>query len=280
LGMQQTPLPASTPSSATLGQFRPTDRIDDPILIAGVQGNFYGAALPAAQIEALIAAHVPKKEISEIADVYGTKWWDYRRLTPGHSFYLFTHHYYRSSRLAAKRMVSERPRDSFNGADKKKAMSIFGPALVQMEVADVWERDKAHITGLWKAMLVADALGMPYDQFCRLSCRVAIDRLWKRLPRPSQLYSDKLAAFVLDEWEELQEARLLTASHPLYLTENYAGLQVQDDYRLWLIDQIKKQDAPVVPLMTAVYARPQLPEAMALQVFPTQAVTRARLMHT
>lgn len=242
-----------------------------------MQGNFFGAALPAAQIEGLIAAHVPKIEIREVADVYNSKWWDYRRLTPGHSFYLFAHHYYRASQTAAKRMVKERPHDGFS-KDKKKSLSWVGPALVQMQVSDVWERDKAHITGLFKAMLVADALGIPYDQFCRLGCRVAIDRLWKRLPRPSQLYSDKLAAYVLDEWENLQEQRLFSATHPLYAAENYAGLKVQDDYRDYLVSAIKKLDSPVVPLMEVVYQRPQLPEDFAEQHFPAQALKRARLL--
>jgi hypothetical protein len=257
--------------------FQATDRIDDPILIAGVQGAFYGSSLPAAQIEGLIAAHVPRKEIRDVADVYDTKWWDYKRLTPGHSFYLFTHHYYRATKTAARRMVSERPNQAF-ATDRKKAMAIFGPALVQMEVSDVWERDKAHITGLFKAMLVADALGMPYDHFCRLSCRVAIERLWKRLPRPSQLYSDKLAAFVLDEWEELQGERLFLAKHPLYDVENYAALQVQDDYRLYLLDRIAKQPNPVMGLAETVYQKPQLPADMASQVFPLATLNRARLL--
>lgn len=264
-----------------LGVFSVNDRTDDAVITIGVQGAFFGSALPAAQIEALIAAHVPKKEIREVADVYGSKWWDYRRLSPGHSFYLFAHHYYRAVRTAAKRMVSERPADGHLKANSGgHRIGIHGSALAQMNVSDLWDRDKAHITGLWKAMLVADALGMPYDQFCRLACRVAIDRLWKRLPRPSQLYSDKLAAYVLDEWEELQKQRFITATHPLYAVENYAGLQVQDDYRAWLIEQVKKQDSPIVPLMSAVYERPQLPEDVALQHFPAQAVKRARLLHS
>lgn len=260
-----------------LGRISATDRVDDPVLVTGVQGNFYGAALPAAQIEALIAAHVPKKEIREVAEVYGSKWWDYRRLAPGHSFYLFAHHYYRASQTAARRVVSERPHEVYS-KDKRKSLSWVGPALVQMQVSDVWERDKAHITGLWKAMLVADALGIPYDHFCRLSCRVAIDRLWKRLPRPSQLYSDKLAAYVLDEWEGLQTQRSFFATHPIYSIENYAGTDLQDGYREYLVEAINKLDCPVTALMEIVYQRPQLPEAVASQHFSDQALKRARLL--
>lgn len=258
--------------------FSVTVPTDDPITTIGVQGAFHGANLPAARIEALIAAHVPRKEIADVADVYGSRWWDYRRLAPGHSFYLFAHCYYRGTKIAARKFVAEKARGNTPG-DKQKRLAFAGPALVQTEVEDVWEKDKAHITGLWKAMLVADALGIPYPEFVRISCRVALERLWKRLPRPSQLYSDKLGAYVLDEWEELKKQRLFTATHPIYSVENYAALEVQDNYREWLIEQIKAQEqGAIVPLMTSVYARPQLPEALAAQHFPANAMNRARLL--
>lgn len=263
----------------SFSSFSTTDPVDDSILIAGVQGTFFGAALPAAQIEALIAAHVPRKHIVDVADVYLTRWWDYRRLAPGHAFYLFAHHYYKGSRLAARKFVAERPHDP-GDPNRKKAFAIVGPALVQMEVSDIWDRDQGHIVGLWNAMLVADAYGIPYPEFARLACRIALERMWKRIPRPNQLYSETLAAYVVDEWEQLCKERLYSAAHPLYAEENYAGLQVQDDYREWLIKCIKAHHAPLNSLMQAIYVNRQLPEALALQHFPQQIVTRARLLAT
>jgi hypothetical protein len=251
--------------------------IDDGVLIAAVQGAFFGGNLPAAQIEGLIAAHVPRKEISEVSQVYGTKWWDYRRLAPGHSFYLFGHHYYRATKAAARRILADQKSRSRDG---RAGTGMLGVALTEMTCEGLWERDKGHITGLWKAMLVADAIGIPYPDFCRLACRIAIDRLWKRLPRPSQLYSEKLGGFVLDEWETLQNERLFLASHPMYAEENYAGLDVQDAYRTWLIGHLGKQPDPVMGLMEVVYVRKQLPEALAAQHFPPMALKRARLLAT
>jgi hypothetical protein len=250
--------------------------IDDGVLIAAVQGAFFGSSLPAAQIEGLIAAHVPRKHITDVSAVYETKWWDYRRLSPGHSFYLFAHSYYRATKVAARKVIAEERR--FKGKAGSRAGGLYGGGLLELNVEGVWEREQAHITGLWKAMLVADAIGIPYPEFCRLSCRIAIERLWKRLPLPSQLYSDQLGAYVLDEWENLLKERLYMPKHPMYAEENYAGLEVQDAYRAWLVEQLKKQSDPVMGLMDAVFIRKQLPHAVAAQHFPAPVLNRARLL--
>lgn len=260
-----------------LGVFSPEQHIDDPILVTGVQGAFFGSALPPAQIEALIAAHVPRAHIKDVAEVYGTKWWDYRRLAPGHSFYLFAHHYYRVSKFVARKFTSEKPLAKFD-KDGRKSASIVGASLVQMEVSDIWSRDRGHITGIWNAMLIADAFGIPYPEFVRLACQIALDRSWKRLPLPAQLYAESLAPYVIDEWEKMKDERLFSASHPMYAIDNYAGLSVQDEYREWVIDRIKAQSSQLNAVMTAVYVNRHIPESMALQHFPSQLVTRARLL--
>lgn len=250
--------------------------------IISVHGGFFGAAAPAAQIEAMIAAHIPRKHIVEVADVYGSKWWDYRRLAPGHSFYLFAHHYYKESRTAAQKFVRENPRKAFGGkGDRRDAYQFAGPALVEMQVNDIWDRDQGHLTGLWNAMLVADALGIPYDVYVRLACRIAIDTQWKRIPRPSQLYSEKMGAMVADEWDKLKLERLPAVRHPHYLVENYEGLPLQDEYRAWLIECLSKLGSGLVPtLSNVVYTEPQLPVAVAEKHFPAHALTRARLLAT
>lgn len=260
----------------TLGVFSIDDRLDDAVLMAAVQGSFYGVNLPAARIEGLIASHVPKRHITEISDVYGSKWWDYRRLSPGHSFFLFAHHYYKAFKIGARRFLAERARSA---TDKTgRSIHLHGPARVQYDVEDIWERDATHITGMWNAMKMADAMGIPYDQFCALGNRIAIDTMWTRLPSPAQLYGTKLGAKLLDAWETLIESRMFTAHHPLFKLDNYAGLEVQDAYRDWLIASVEKRGDPTTALATIVYRTPQLPEALALQHFPANTVNRARLL--
>lgn len=227
--------------------------------------------MAAPKIEALIAAHVPHTHIKDVAAVYQHKWWDYRRMSPGHCFMLFTHCYYRAFRLAARKFLAYRARDH-------RMIALVGGGQVQFRADEIWERDKSHISGMWNAMMTADALGMPYDRFCAMAFQIALDTAWTRLPRPSQLYSDKLAAKTLQSWLDLRSERLMFAKHPLYRVENYAGTELQDSYREWLVDEIKNQSGAVQALAEVVYRNPQLPEAYAAQHFPAHAMNRARLI--
>jgi hypothetical protein len=242
--------------------------------MAAVQGAFYGANLPAARLEGLIAAHVPKKHILDVARSYGTKWWDYRRLTPGHSFFLFAHHYYKALKVSARQSLWHRTQRGQNGA----GVGILGVNSIHFTVDTIWERERKHITGMWTAMTVADAAGIPYDQYCRLANQTALDTLWKRLPTPAQLYSDKLGAAILSKWEGMIGNRLILATHPLYAAENYAGLPVQDAYHDWLVERVRERVDPAPALANCVYRTPQLPEAIALKEFPQPTIVRARLM--
>jgi len=261
--------------------FSPRDLTDDPITRMSVLGNFYGVTQPAPRAEALIAAHVPREHITDVADVYATRWWDYRRLAPGHAFYLFAHHYYTGARHAARKFVKEVATSPAFQHDRSRAFAIVGSSLSNASSEDVWQKDQAEITGLWKAMLIADAFGIPYPEFVKLSCRIALQRMWTHLPRPAHLYSESLAPHVIDEWEALKKERFMSSSHPIYAEENYVGLDLQDEYRGWLIEHIKglKSDK-LSALMIAIYDKRQLPEQMALQHFPAQLITRARLLHS
>jgi hypothetical protein len=261
-------LASTSPLASCLNQ--PTD--DFPT-VAAVQGAFYGCSQPAAAIEGLIASHIPKPHIKDVAAVYEKRWWDYRRLAPGHSFYLFAHHYYKASRTAARKMIGEHSR----GKTFEKKRALLGPALVEMTAETIWERDQAHVTGIWKSMLVADALGIPYPEFCRMACQVAFDRLWERLPRPTQLYSDNLAVFVMDEWDSLKKSRFVAATHPVFDVASYDGRRMQDDYRAYAIEQITNLDSNrVTALANVLFFRPQLPVDLAKQHFPDQLIERAR----
>lgn len=251
--------------------FSATDPTDDLITLNAVHGAFYGSSMRPERLEGLIAAHVPKSQIKDVSDVYAYKWWDYRRMSPGHSFTLFADRYYRHFRLAAKKMIAHRKRNQYQAA-------LIGVSQVQFQAESIWDRDHGHITGMFKAMLTADALGIPYDRFCALAFQTAIDTAWKRLPNPSQLYSPKMGAQILDAWDTLSGERLFIADHPIYLVENYAGTPLQDEYRVWLINHIKRRDKTVPALSQVVYGKPQLPEALAQQHFSQQALNRARLM--
>ena len=155
--------------------------LDDCNTMVRLHGIFPCGTTPSAQIEGLIAAHVPRRHIKDASGVYETRWWDYRLMSPGHSFMLFTHTYYKSFKAHAKTFMAHRNRTT------KKNIGFIGLGEMFHTAEDIWQRDQRHITGMWNAMLAADALGIPYDHFCRLAFQTAIDQKWTRLPRPNQI---------------------------------------------------------------------------------------------
>ena len=255
----------------SFGIISAADPTDDPVIITSLHGMFPGSVLPAARIEGLIAAHVPRKHIRQVSDVYEFKWWDYRRLSPGHSFMLFTETYYKAFRLAARKFLAHR-------TSTGRPVALVGSGEMYYRAADIWDRDARHITGMWNAMLTADSLGIPYDRFCQLAFQIATDQAWTRLPRPSQLYSDKMGAQILQAWLDLREERFFYARHPIYRVDNYAGTPLQDEYREWLIDELKGKASLVSPLASVVFMTPQIPESLAAAHFPQQSIYRARLL--
>jgi hypothetical protein len=245
--------------------------VDGPELIQQVHGQFYGCVMTHNRAADLVAAHVPKKHIRDVAGVYTKRWWDYRRLSPGHSFFLFAETYYKFFKIWARKMLHHK-------AATGSKLYIVGMNQIQFEARDIWDRDSGHISGMWNAMLVCDALGIPYSTFCQLGFQISFDTGWKRLPSPAQLYSENLGAKILDEWIALQLERIAIASHPVYSLENYCGLTDQDDYRLYLLDAIKSKSAPLPALASAVYAKPQLDIAFVRPHFPAPLLERARLL--
>lgn len=258
--------------------YAPHEIVDDRCTVTAVHGAFHGSAMPAAAIEALIATRVPKKHIQEVAEVYNTKWWDYRRMSPGHCFMLFANVYYRQFRIAAKKMLNHRRRTGGDISVKDGGVGIIGIGEIQFSAEVIWEREQKHITSMWNAMLVADAIGIPYQEFCRLGNQFAIERAWNRLPKPNHLYGHGIAGKICDEWVNLSKDKMFTANHPHFLTSHYIGDELQEEYRDWLVGELGKRENPVPALANVIFHKPQLPESEALKHFPRQAVNRAKLL--
>ncbi len=247
---------------------------DDVSLMTAVHGCFPGSTAPAVRAEALIASHVPKKHIKDVAQIMEMAWWDYRRMAPGHNFMLFAHTYYNAFRRAAGKILAHRT--TWNSDDNH--VGLIGPGQMRFTANDIFDRDQRHITGMWRAMLASNSLGIPYDWFCRLGFEVAIDHKWQRLPQPFQLYGEKMGAKILDRWEVVRFDRLILAKHPMFHEKNYGGLPIQDSYRSWLIDEIGDQKRKVPAVMNAVFTARHIPEDLARQAFSSSVVNRAKVL--
>lgn len=255
-------------------------------LTMSIFGAFEGVNQPSARIEAILAAHVKREHFADMAMIYESRWWDYRRLSPGHSFMLFNREYLKAMKSGARNFVQSRgPQRHENGkimtpAEIASHNNLYGAIFTKQTESDVWERGSQYIVGVFKAMLAADIFGIPYDTFCKLSIEHALERQWDRVPQPWHLYNDRLCAETINLWTAQCQHKLRAAVHPMYELANYVGLPAQDQYRAWLIEQIEARVVtdPAIPLAVMVYHKRHLPEDMALAKFGEVTMRRAKAL--
>lgn len=256
---------------------------DDPDLLVELFGAFEGVFSPSIRLEALLMAHVKRTHMKDVQYAYQARWWDYRRLPLGHSFMLFAREFFKAQRMAARIGLGKIGPIRFQGktiADeqtKRRFRGLHGAIASETTERDIWDKEKSYIAKMFKAMVAADMFGIPYDAWCRLGFRTAGDLKWDRMPGPQHLYSDKLAAMTINEWELELSQRLRLASHPMYLAENYQGWKIQDDYYEWVRKAIERSARDVaIPLSIACFDKRQLPLELATQWFGEQQMKRAR----
>ncbi|WLR91025.1 hypothetical protein [Shinella zoogloeoides] len=174
-----------------------------------------------------------QKTLQFETDLFASKWFDYRHLTPLAATRLYIQAYdgvYR--RHYAVNM-------DHNAAKYVRTISIdeiFGG--LDAPESSTHKKAKSHFTACWHGRQMADMLGMPYEVYLDLAFEYRL-RYWNRpyLPQPQHLYSDMVVDRVQQRWPELQAARLYTSDHPAYLIENYQNLPQQNDYHEWLFKQ-------------------------------------------
>jgi len=256
---------------------------DDWSLNVSLFGTFEGVNAPSSRIEALLMAHVKRQHFAGAVNCYASRWFDYRRLPFGHSFMLFSREYLTAMQRGARDFINSRgPMRTKTGKVMTRAqvashMKLYGATFTKQTEADIWERDTRYIVGLFKAMTVADMFGMPYDLFCSLAIRQAMEANWTRVPQPSNLYGEKLAAETINLWDAHTSQRLVAAKHPFYSIEHYVGHPAQDDYHAYLVKQIMRRvDDIAIPLSIVLFDKPQLPLALAEQTFDASVIRRAK----
>lgn len=189
----------------------------------------------------LIAMKFSPKSLMHLeAELFGTKWFDYRMMTVYDATILYANTFndiYR--RIFAVEF------------DRSRAQHVVGVSIGKMleGLKSGDSHAKKRFSGLWRGRQVADALGMPYSEYIDMAMRRRL-RFWKRgnLPRPDQIYGQLDVEWVQSKWQEAQAAKLYLAEHPAYEMRNYAGLAHQNDYHEWLFAQANYRANPFYQL--------------------------------
>jgi hypothetical protein len=140
-----------------------------------------------------------------------------------------------------------------------------------------WKSNSREFNSFWSARQFADELGVPYDFFVHHAMRLPLRWGWQHIPRPNQLYGDKIRDAVrkevLERWVEWTSARFTFSELPQYLVENFRGSPAQIAHREWVIEQLKQRD---VRISRACFIDRVLPVDQAISEFGSDKVDEAR----
>lgn len=184
--------------------------------------DFEGSNKTRGECESLALKCIAPEIRAREADLYLTKWFDYRLTTPVHSTYFYAHAY----KIAARDYC--RANKDMTRAD---GLKIFGhPDIFQT-------RD---LTACTNARQALDRIGCRYEWALTWLQKRFSDRGWASFPRPNQLYSEELMMDVSDAWQEECRIALQIAHSPHFQITPGAPLQpVQREYTTWLIGQVQ-----------------------------------------
>ncbi|MDE4297071.1 hypothetical protein PXK56_17940 [Phaeobacter gallaeciensis] len=179
----------------------------------------------------MVQMHIPKKIQAFDPDLFTTKWFDYRRMTPLQATSAYIKAYAEIARdIYARDIDYERAKHI-----KLATVTDLFAALGRNEA-----KAKRKLTGFWRGRQVADALCMPYKIYIEHAFTYRMRR-WQRayLPQPEHLYHEYDVEKIQELWEELQTGRLYLPEDPAYLVQNYQNIPYQNDFHEWLFKQAR-----------------------------------------
>ena len=111
---------------------------------------------------------------------------------------------------------------------------------------NLFSKPSASLTEFWNTRQKADQMGVPYGLLIEFGFDFVGRRKWRTAPRPGQLFGSKNSGEIwLEMFESYAEEHLPLFTRelgdlPQYRSENYRGLQSQDDFREFIRETIAR----------------------------------------
>ena len=224
--------------------------------------KFYGDDLTAAQYDELAIKAIGEKFLVEEPELFQKKWFDYQHLHSTKATYLYAAHYTLEYQKIYQKFIDIKKGEFVKGTKGKDAMG------------------KAETAGFWKGRQAADRIGMPYNLFIGSAMNFLIEgNVWKRIPRPTHLYSKKVIEHVEAKWDELLEASIIEPQISHLSDENRCSLECKQNIERWLCERIRERQKPVYGLSHFLFNKKLISEQTAIQFFDSQMIERARQLH-
>ncbi len=188
--------------------------------------KFFGAdkARGVCEAQALTTVH-DELRLKE-ADLFGTKWFDYRWMHPVQATHYYAHCY-----IAAVRIYTEKNKDR----DLAATLKVFN-------VDDIFQsRDLSAVISARQAL---DRIGCRYEWALGIMGARYSERGWAHMPRPNQLYAEELMMDIVDAWKVECKSRLqIVRDTRFQLVEGEPLSAVQEEHVEWLLGQVAVRDA-------------------------------------
>jgi hypothetical protein len=141
--------------------------------------TFYGSDLSLEEADRVGMLIDEEHRVAE-AELFSTKWFDYRRMHPVVATYRFAHDYSQAAlRFYTKTCSAEPPRSL-------------------LVTDDVFEHRA--VTSFWLARQCADRVGCPYTYMLDYAAERFFDRHFSSYPQPNQLYGEEFELDLADRW--------------------------------------------------------------------------------
>ena len=169
------------------------------------QMTYFGSDLSRAQYDILGLQIDPAHRV-DLPDLLRSRWFDYWALHPVQATYLFTDLY-------------------------KSQVRKFSECYVDIETADEARTFAGNdifrnreMTPMWLARSAADRVGCPYETALAFAQSRALDRTFRRFPRPNQLYGEEFEMDLKDHWVNMcgyglqysRSERFSASRHPTF----------------------------------------------------------------
>lgn len=169
-------------------------------------------------------------------DLYATKWWDYRFMSPFDATLEYIDAFGEASRVIYSREIDY---------ERAKHIRVVSRREIIEGVLDGDIRARQSFSAFWRGRQVADAIGMPYPVYIHEAMTQRM-RAWQRsyLPKPGHIYSERDVERVAQRWAEINAERIMYAEHWAYLPQNYDDAEIQNAYYAALCARV---DASALP---------------------------------
>lgn len=190
-----------------------------------------------------LALRVPVEFRREEVSLIPTRWWDYRLLHPTNATYLFAQHYEDAHRAWWHRHID---------VDKAAKQKLWHVDLFE-------HRD---LVAIWQARQAADRLALPYKFTCAFALERSLQRQFRHLIRPNQMYGEEYEYDLLAAWKDANQRGLVLPDSDFYKVAHYSNHPFQNEYRTMLIQAVNDRPAPRYRLLARLLVEGRISESM------------------